>query len=126
QPPRGRLRRRGLPLGAFRPHRLGGIGDRRVFLGEHKGLPLHFAGGTIPRALQGFGFSHMSPPPTSYNPLLWGPPCLAPSAFSSVEPQESLLATCRQTRRVRSGASGTRPTARRSLLAPQSRRTPRG
>jgi hypothetical protein len=33
-----------LPLGAFRPHRLGGIRDRRRFLWrKHNGLPLQFA-----------------------------------------------------------------------------------
>jgi hypothetical protein len=53
-----------------------------------------------------------------------GAACLAPLAFSPGEPQEPLLATRRQTRRVRSGASRTRSIARRSLLVPQSRRTP--
>src|SRR5262249_35288328 len=43
QPPRRRLRRRGLPLGAFRPHRLGGIGDRWFLWRKQNCLPLQFA-----------------------------------------------------------------------------------
>src|SRR5262249_12937652 len=43
QPLRRRLRRRGLALGAFRSHRLGGIGDRRFPWRKHNRLPLQFA-----------------------------------------------------------------------------------
>src|SRR5262249_61736949 len=48
QPLRRRLRRRGLPLGAFRSHRLGGIGDRRVFWGEHSPPPSAVAPRLVP------------------------------------------------------------------------------
>jgi hypothetical protein len=57
-------------------------------------------------------------------PLAVDAACLAPSAFPSAEPQASRRATGRQTIRVCSGASRTRPIAERSLLARQSQRTP--
>jgi hypothetical protein len=52
--------------------------------------------------------------------------CLAPSVVSPAEPQGSRLASRRRRRRVRLGASRTRPIARRPLLTPQSQRTPQG
>jgi hypothetical protein len=60
------------------------------------------------------------------NPSAVDAACLAPSAFSPAEPQGSRLTTRRQARRVHSGASRTRPIAKRFVLAHQWQRTPRG